>query len=188
MKERLSVYLDPPVMRSLIDYADRQGKSKSLIAEAAIGSFLSPDAAERQEATLGAEARSVGPTDRSGSSAMSGSRSRPWRSSFASGSRRRRPCRSKPKLPRAPKVPNGTMPSSKLWVGDSPRGRRYCVKSHVDVAAASEPNASAKPVDRHTRILTRAARSAIHLSFYASALRPFVPCCTRPRLALSNHP
>ena len=52
MKERLSVYLDPPVMRSLIDYANRRGKSKSLIAEAAIGSFLSPDAAERQEATI----------------------------------------------------------------------------------------------------------------------------------------
>jgi len=52
MKERLSVYLDPHVMRSLIDYADRRGKSKSLVAEAAIGSFLSPDAAERQEATL----------------------------------------------------------------------------------------------------------------------------------------
>ena len=52
MKERLSVYLDPPVMRSLIDYADRRGKSKSLVAEAAIASFLSPDAAERQEATL----------------------------------------------------------------------------------------------------------------------------------------
>ena len=32
MKERLSVYLDPPVMRSLIDYANRRGKSKSLIA------------------------------------------------------------------------------------------------------------------------------------------------------------
>src|SRR6516165_5381707 len=52
MKERLSVYLDPQVMRSLIDYADRRGKSKSLIAEAAIASFLSPDAAERQEATF----------------------------------------------------------------------------------------------------------------------------------------
>lgn len=52
MKERLSVYLDPPVMRTLIDYADRRGKSKSLIAEAAITSFLSPDAAERQEATF----------------------------------------------------------------------------------------------------------------------------------------
>jgi hypothetical protein len=52
MKERLSVYLDPHVMRSLIDYADRRGKSKSLIAEAAIASFLSPDEAERQEATL----------------------------------------------------------------------------------------------------------------------------------------
>jgi hypothetical protein len=52
MKERLSVYLDPHIMRSLIDYADHRGKSKSLIAEAAIASFLSPDAAERQEATL----------------------------------------------------------------------------------------------------------------------------------------
>src|SRR2546430_3009898 len=52
MKERLSVYLDPHVMRSLIDYSDRRGKSKSLIAEAAIASFLSPDAAERQEAAL----------------------------------------------------------------------------------------------------------------------------------------
>jgi hypothetical protein len=52
VKERLSVYLDPQVMRSLIDYADRRGKSKSLIAEAAISSFLSPDAAERQEATF----------------------------------------------------------------------------------------------------------------------------------------
>jgi hypothetical protein len=52
MKERLSIYLDPHVMRSLIDYTDRRGKSKSLIAEAAIASFLSPDAAERQEATL----------------------------------------------------------------------------------------------------------------------------------------
>ena len=52
MKERLSVYLDPHVTRSLIDYADRRGKSKSLIAEAAIASFLSPDAAERQEAAL----------------------------------------------------------------------------------------------------------------------------------------
>jgi hypothetical protein len=52
MKERLSVYLDPHVMRSLIDYADRRGKSKSLVAEAAISSFLSPDAAERQEAIL----------------------------------------------------------------------------------------------------------------------------------------
>lgn len=52
MKERLSVYLDPPVMRALIDYAERRGKSKSLVAEAAIASFLSPDATERQEATF----------------------------------------------------------------------------------------------------------------------------------------
>ena len=39
-------------MRALIECADRRGKSKSLVAEAAIASFLSPDAAERQEAAL----------------------------------------------------------------------------------------------------------------------------------------
>jgi hypothetical protein len=52
VKERLSVYLDRQVMRSLTDYAGRRNKSKSLVAEAAISSFLSPDAAERDEATF----------------------------------------------------------------------------------------------------------------------------------------
>lgn len=49
-KRRLSVYLDPDVMKSLADYAARRDQSRSLVAEAAIASFLSPDAAERQEA------------------------------------------------------------------------------------------------------------------------------------------
>jgi len=49
-KQRLSVYLDPDVMNALADYAARRDQSRSLIAEAAIASFLSPDAAERQEA------------------------------------------------------------------------------------------------------------------------------------------
>ncbi|MFO1116545.1 MAG: CopG family transcriptional regulator [Beijerinckiaceae bacterium] len=51
-KERLSVYLDPATMRALSDYAARREQSLSLIAEAAIASFLSPDAAERQEAAV----------------------------------------------------------------------------------------------------------------------------------------
>jgi predicted transcriptional regulator len=49
-KKRLSVYLDPDLMRLLTDFADRREQSRSLIAEAAIASFLSPDADERQEA------------------------------------------------------------------------------------------------------------------------------------------
>jgi predicted transcriptional regulator len=49
-KQRLSVYLDPEVMTALADYAARRDHSRSLVAEAAIASFLSPDAAERQEA------------------------------------------------------------------------------------------------------------------------------------------
>ncbi len=49
-KQRLSVYLDQEVMKALADYAARRDHSRSLVAEAAIASFLSPDAAERQEA------------------------------------------------------------------------------------------------------------------------------------------
>lgn len=49
-KQRLSVYLDRDVMKALADHAARRSQSRSLIAEAAIASFLSPDAAERAEA------------------------------------------------------------------------------------------------------------------------------------------
>jgi predicted transcriptional regulator len=49
-KQRLSVYLDPEVMMAIAAYAARRDQSRSLVAEAAIASFLSPDAAERQEA------------------------------------------------------------------------------------------------------------------------------------------
>lgn len=49
-KQRLSVYLDPDVTKALAAYAARRDQSRSLVAEAAIASFLSPDAAERQEA------------------------------------------------------------------------------------------------------------------------------------------
>jgi len=51
-KQRLSVYLEPAVMRALAEYAARRDHSRSLVAEAAIASFLSPDAAERHEATV----------------------------------------------------------------------------------------------------------------------------------------
>jgi predicted transcriptional regulator len=50
-KVRLSVYLDPDVMRSLADHATRRNQSRSIIAEAAVASFLSPDADERREAS-----------------------------------------------------------------------------------------------------------------------------------------
>lgn len=49
-KIRLSVYLDPDMMHSLADHADRRNQSRSMTAEAAIASFLSPDADERREA------------------------------------------------------------------------------------------------------------------------------------------
>ena len=51
-KQRLSVYLDPAVMDRLVEHAARRDHSRSLVAEAAIESFLSPDAAERQEAVI----------------------------------------------------------------------------------------------------------------------------------------
>ena len=52
VKSRLSVYLDPELMAALAGYADRRERSRSLIAEAAIASFLSPDSDEAREAAI----------------------------------------------------------------------------------------------------------------------------------------
>ncbi|MEI9402003.1 CopG family transcriptional regulator [Mesorhizobium argentiipisi] len=51
-KRRLSAYLEPEVMNALADYAAKRDVSLSLIAEAAIASFLSPDSEERKEAAI----------------------------------------------------------------------------------------------------------------------------------------
>lgn len=51
-KAQVSIYLDQDVMAMLADYAARRDLSRSLVAEAAIASFLSPDAAERREAAI----------------------------------------------------------------------------------------------------------------------------------------
>lgn len=51
-KTQISVYLDPDVMAMLSDFAARRKQSLSLIAEAAIASFLSPDDAQRREAVV----------------------------------------------------------------------------------------------------------------------------------------
>ncbi|MFG1230397.1 CopG family transcriptional regulator [Xanthobacter wiegelii] len=51
-KAQISVYLDPTTMGLLADYAARRDQPQSLIAEAAIASFLSPDAAEQREAAV----------------------------------------------------------------------------------------------------------------------------------------
>lgn len=51
-KAQMSVYLDREVMKTLSAYAVRREQSMSLIAEAAIASFLSPDADARCEAAI----------------------------------------------------------------------------------------------------------------------------------------
>src|SRR5215471_4621410 len=51
-KARLSVYLDPDMMAQLTELAERKRQSKSLIAEAAITSFMTPDDADRREAVV----------------------------------------------------------------------------------------------------------------------------------------
>ena len=52
MKQRLSVYLDPRLMLQLTQLAKRQRQSKSLVAETALESFLTPDESERREAAV----------------------------------------------------------------------------------------------------------------------------------------
>jgi predicted transcriptional regulator len=51
-KAQLSIYLDPEIFRSLEAFAKRHGRPKSLVAEAAIASFLSPDDSDRREAAI----------------------------------------------------------------------------------------------------------------------------------------
>jgi hypothetical protein len=51
-KEHLSVYLDAEVMAQLIELAGQKNQPKSLIAEAAITSFLTPDDSDRREAAF----------------------------------------------------------------------------------------------------------------------------------------
>ncbi|WP_247489144.1 CopG family transcriptional regulator [Bradyrhizobium sp. 17] len=51
-KVQLSVYLDPETFKTLETFASRGGRSKSLVVEAAIGSFLSPDDSDRREAVI----------------------------------------------------------------------------------------------------------------------------------------
>ena len=51
-KAQLSIYLDPEIFANLETYANRQGKPKSLVAEAAIASFLSADDSDRREAAI----------------------------------------------------------------------------------------------------------------------------------------
>lgn len=51
-KKKTTIYLDPDIEATLVEFAARRDCSQSMIAEAAIASFLSPDDAERREAII----------------------------------------------------------------------------------------------------------------------------------------
>ncbi len=51
-KAQLSIYLDLKIFAALEAFAKRRGQPKSLVAEAAIASFLSPDDSDRREAAI----------------------------------------------------------------------------------------------------------------------------------------
>lgn len=51
-KVRLSVYLDPKLAKQLEAYAKERRRSLSVVAEASVASFLSPDAPDRMEAVF----------------------------------------------------------------------------------------------------------------------------------------
>ncbi len=107
-KAQISVYLEPDIMDMLAHYAAQRDQSMSLIAQAAIASFLSPDSAERQEAAL---ARRLGQIDRrlARSSAISASRPRLSPPSSASGSPPPPRCQNLPPRPRGQRSPSATL-------------------------------------------------------------------------------
>ena len=52
MRDRMNVYFPPELLKQISDLADRKNLSRSAIVEAAVASFLSPDAADRREAAF----------------------------------------------------------------------------------------------------------------------------------------
>ena len=52
MKARMNVYFDSEILQRVEDLAARKGLTKSTIIEAAVASFLSPDAEDRREAAF----------------------------------------------------------------------------------------------------------------------------------------
>jgi hypothetical protein len=52
MKARMNVYFEPSLLQKVEDLAARKNLTKSLIIEAAVASFLSPDADNRREAAF----------------------------------------------------------------------------------------------------------------------------------------
>lgn len=51
-KAQLTIYLEPTTYRALEAFATRRNQPKSLVAEAAVASFLSPDDSDRREAAI----------------------------------------------------------------------------------------------------------------------------------------
>jgi hypothetical protein len=51
-KARLTLAMDPEMLSQLTAFADRKGQPKSLVAEAAIASFLTPEAADHRQAVF----------------------------------------------------------------------------------------------------------------------------------------
>jgi predicted transcriptional regulator len=51
-KEQLTVYLEPATLRSLEEFASKRGAPKSLVAEAAVASFVTGDDGDRREAAI----------------------------------------------------------------------------------------------------------------------------------------
>ncbi len=52
MKGRLNCYFDAALLKRLDELTARKGLSKSTIVEAALASFLSPDATDQREAAI----------------------------------------------------------------------------------------------------------------------------------------
>src|SRR5262249_12702062 len=146
MKERLSVYLDPHVMRSLIDYADRRGKSKSLLPKQRLPHSYPPIRPSGRKRRLRGD--SIGwPGRWSGSRGMSGSRVRTSHSSSAF-------CfRGRPHFPREHTEPPQPKGATRYHAFIGALGRRLSKgptllrEVSVDVAAAPESDESTKPVD-----------------------------------------
>ena len=172
MKERLRSISTRPLMRSLIDYANRRGKSKSLIAEAAIGVFPITRRGRAPRSDVGAEARSVSPT-------VGAARARCRDRGRDPGALRSFLADATPALPEQTEAAARAKGAERYDGFVEALGRRLAKgptllrEVSLDITAASEPNANAKPVNDTQNSNSRGAvrRSPVFLRWRATTFR-----------------
>ena len=188
MKARMNVYFEPALLQRVDDLAARKGLTKSTIIEAAVASFLSPDAEDRREAAftrrLDRLTRQVERLERDLTISteavalfvrfwLSVTPPLPESASGCEGQGQRTP----------PGIRGDARTTTRQGTELSSRSvRRHNLALNRYRCERFGTRPGSRQMIEDTRYF------AVRLFFFARTLRPIDRCCTDPYVCLSNHP